>query len=100
MTVEKEDILKWLITFGREWVGIDEVHEAYRISTDSYQPTFWHMLKAMHDAAYITKRHKAIKVDYYVKAPSKHSKEWTRKYKDLGFEQYRLTQRAIDSLNE
>ena len=93
--MKKEELLQWLINFGREWVGIDRLHTVYMADkVDPYGREFLSMLDNLHDCMYITKRTKRTKsqIQHRVKG------RWYEV--ELKTEQYRLTERAIDSLNE
>ncbi len=96
MTVKKEDILTWLISFGHEWVGIDQLHEVYKADQDPHGRMFWDRLQYLHDAMFITKRTKRQKVDssYILVSAPKGFKYPTH----IQIEQYRLTPRALYEL--
>lgn len=86
MNMNKEDVLTWLITFGREWVGVAKLHEVYTDNKVRDLIEFWDKLSDWHDGAYVTKRNN---IQNYEKV-----------YKDSSIEEYRLTDKAINSLNE
>jgi hypothetical protein len=89
MTVNKEDILVWLTQIGTEWTGLTKVYETFvgRHEVDGVLE-FWEKLESWHDGAYITKRH----------ADAQFNKEYNLSLHE-SIEQYRLTKKAIDSLN-
>jgi hypothetical protein len=87
MTVNKEDILVWLTQLGTDWVGIATVYTTYN---DEHDISFWDRLDEWHDGAYITKRHADAKFN-----PA-HASYQTHE----SIEQYKLTQKAIRSLEE
>lgn len=88
--MSKEDILVWLTQLGKEWVGLTAVYHAF---VDNHGVSevieFWDRLDEWHDGAYITKRHADAKFNPTY-ASSQHE----------SIEQYRLTKKAINSLNE
>ena len=93
--MKKEDILTWLITFGREWVGINDLYQTYKTNNeDLWSSDFRDMLEQMHNAMYTTKRTKLTKSEIQHRVKGR----WYEV--ELKTEQYRLTERAINSLNE
>lgn len=89
--MNKEDILTWMINFGREWTGLNDLYQLYKTSNvDLWTSDFRDMLGQMHDAMFITKRTKLIKSRFRIRG-----KEY-----DIQHAQYRLTERAIKSLEE
>lgn len=86
--MSKEDILVWLTQLGKEWVGLTAVYHAF---VDKHEVDeviyFWDKLEDWHNGAYITKRHADAKFTYH---DSLHE----------SIEQYRLTKKAIEALNE
>jgi hypothetical protein len=91
--MEKEDILQWLISFGREWTDIEQLYEVYAADpVDPHDRKFWKMLDDMHDAMYITKRNK-VEMAVLEFMPEAEPTEILNT-------QYRLTERAINSLEE
>ncbi len=87
--MNKEDILVWLTQLGKEWVGLTAVYHAF---VDKHGVSevleFWDRLDEWHDGAYITKRH----------ADAQFDKKYNLSLHE-SIEQYRLTKKAIDSLN-
>lgn len=75
--MSNEDILTWLIKFGHDWVGLNDVYQTF--ITDDLK--FWDRLQAWHDGAYLTKRH----------VPDAEPRR---------IEQYKLTEKALRLLNE
>jgi type IV secretory pathway TraG/TraD family ATPase VirD4 len=94
MTVKKEDILTWLISFGHEWVGVDDLDSVFAIDNDSYGVMFWERLEHMHNAMLITKRSPITQYNYPV--TGKRGLHTIEVHKT----QYRLTKRAIEMLEE
>ena len=89
MTVNKEDILVWLTQLGKDWVGLSTMYEAYVVRHEVNEVlAFWDKLEDWHNGAYITKRH----------ADAQFNKEYQNLFHE-SIEQYRLTKKAIDSLN-
>jgi hypothetical protein len=89
MTVNKEDILVWLTQLGKEWTGLTKVYETFVGRHEVHEVlAFWKKLEDWHDGAYITKRH----------ADAQFNKEYQQSLHE-NIEQYRLTKKAIDSLN-
>lgn len=88
--MNKEDILVWLTQLGKEWVGLTAVYHAF---VDKYEVDeviyFWDKLEDWHNGAYITKR----------LADAKFNPIYAISHNE-GIEQYRLTKKAINSLNE
>jgi hypothetical protein len=88
--VNKEDILVWLTQLGKEWVGLIDVFNTFASDEpDADRDVFWYNLDDWHNGAYITKRY----------ADAHFNKEYQHSLNDR-IEQYRLTKKAIDSLNE
>jgi hypothetical protein len=89
MTVNKEDILVWLTQLGKEWTGLTAVYHAFVGNHEVHEvQKFWDKLDDWHDGAYITKRH----------ADAQFDKDYSLSLHE-SIEQYRLTKKAIDSLN-
>jgi hypothetical protein len=89
MTVNKEDILVWLTQIGTEWTGLATVYTAYVDTNEVHEvQKFWDKLDDWHNGAYITKRY----------ADAQFSKDYQHSLNDR-IEQYRLTKKAINSLN-
>lgn len=88
--MNKEDILVWLTQIGTEWIGLTKVYETFvgRHEVNDVLE-FWDRLESWHDGAYITKRH----------ADAKFNPVYLISHKE-GIEQYRLTKKAINFLNE
>ena len=87
--MNKEDILVWLTQLGKEWVGLIDVFNTFvSDEPDADRDVFWYNLESWHNGAYITKRHADAKFNPTY-ASSQHE----------SIEQYRLTKKAIDSLN-
>lgn len=93
--MNKEDILTWLITFGREWVDIARLHQVYTADqVDPYGNAFWDKIQTMHDTMLITKRTKRHKVEL----PASKVAGLVHPTHIL-VEEYRLTPRALYTLN-
>lgn len=90
MTVNKEDILVWLTQIGNEWTGLAKVYETFVGRHEVHEvQKFWDKLVDWHNGAYITKRH----------ADAKFNPVYEISHNE-GMEQYRLTKKAINFLNE
>jgi hypothetical protein len=91
MTVNKEDVLTWLTQLGTDWVSVAKLHEVYTDNQVNDLIEFWDKLIDWHDGAYATKRLNTANFD---------------KYRSMGYndrdsiEEYRLTKKAIRSLEE
>ena len=88
--MNKEDILVWLTQLGKEWTGLIDVFNTFASDEpDADRDVFWMNLQTWHDGAYITKRH----------ADAQFNKDYQYSLHE-SIEQYRLTKKAINSLNE
>jgi hypothetical protein len=94
MTVNKEDVLTWLTQLGTGWVSVAKLHEVYTANEVNDIMEFWDKLTDWHDGAYATKRYNLANYE-------KQYKNQYRSYKtSMGVEEYRLTKKAIRSLEE
>jgi HEPN domain-containing protein len=91
VTVNKEDVLIWLTQLGKDWVGLTV---AFRTFVGIHEVDdvleFWEKLESWHDGAYITKRYADAKFNPAHASYQKHE----------SIEQYKLTNKAIRSLEE
>lgn len=86
--MSKEDVLTWLTQLGTGWVGLAAIYYAFE---DKGAIKFWDDINEWHDGAYITKRHNTANYEKHISMSIRHKHS---------IEQYKLTKKAIDSLNE
>jgi hypothetical protein len=86
--MNKEDILVWLTQLGNDWVDWVDVQNKFNFEKVGD-------IRVWHDGAYVTKRYKLVK--YTSHEPYIDGKPCVF---DIPWDQYRLTKKAIRSLEE
>ena len=84
----RAQVMQWLLTLGKDWVGIGGLYELFRPTFDDAE-SLWDVLGEWHDGAWVTKRHNT-----YIFEKRTYSTDI------IGIEQYKLTKKALTLLGE